>query len=126
MSYLGDIWEAGSTEDNSVRLRMSESGRRRDIQSYIQRKPGEERYAAKQEFKEIEGGRRNNEQGICPTCNRVRTSPHIEVQGTKIWRDEVSDKRFRNVGAGMSVRMRSGCSNKVQRQKLGIYATEYK
>jgi hypothetical protein len=46
------------------------------------------------------------------------------VEGTKIWRDGVSDKRFRNVGAGIRVRMRAGCSNKVQRQKLGIYATK--
>jgi hypothetical protein len=61
------------------------------------------------EFKESEGGRMNNEQGICPTCNRVRIKPHIEVEGTKIWRDEVLEKRFRNISAEICVRMRSGC-----------------
>jgi hypothetical protein len=62
----------------------------------------------------LKGGRRNSEQGICPTCNTVRTKPHIQVEGTKIRRDEVSDKRFRNISAHIRVRMRSGCSNKVQ------------
>jgi hypothetical protein len=66
--------------------------RKRHIQNYLPRKQEEEQYGAKCEFKETEGGRRNNGQRICPTCNRVRTKPHIEVEGTKIRRDEVLDK----------------------------------
>jgi hypothetical protein len=67
--YLGDTWKAGRNDDNSIRFRMSGSGRRKDIENYIQREPGEERYGGK-----CKSLRRLN--GVRGTVNRV-FAPHV-------------------------------------------------
>jgi hypothetical protein len=59
----------------------------------------------------LQGVMRNNVQGICPICSREENSSRIlRREGTKIWRDEILDKR--NIDADMSTRKIVGCKDK--------------
>jgi hypothetical protein len=57
-----------------------------------------------------EGVRKNNEQGLCPICDKEKSWSHIlRCEGIKIWRDQVLDKRFRNRSRNKGT---VGCKNK--------------
>jgi hypothetical protein len=46
----------------------------------------------------LKGIRKNVEIGICPICRKEEESSHIfRCDGTKMWREEILDKRFWNI-----------------------------
>jgi hypothetical protein len=50
--------------------------------------------------------------GICPMCSKEETWSHIlRCAGTKISRDEVADRRCRNMNAEIGVRRITGHKN---------------
>jgi hypothetical protein len=95
----------------------------RHIQNYIERKQERNIMVENKSLRRLKGVGGTMNRGFAPHIT-VRTKPHIEVEGTTIRRDEVSGKRFRNISAGIYVKMRAGCSNKVQWQKFRIYVEE--
>jgi hypothetical protein len=44
----------------------------------------------------------------------------LRCEGTKIWRDQILDKRFRNIGARIGIRRILGCNKKEQCQNIGL------
>jgi hypothetical protein len=55
--------------------------------------------------RKLKGIRRNDGKGISPICNKERNRSHIpRCEGTKIWRDQTLDKRFRNIDAEIFIR----------------------
>jgi hypothetical protein len=45
------------------------------------------------------GVRMISEQEICPICSKEDWCPTLRCGGTKIWKHQILDKRFRNVDA---------------------------
>jgi hypothetical protein len=75
---------------------------------------------------EIEGIRKNVKIGICPICRKEEELSHIlRCDGTKMWREEILDKRFWNIDPEIGIRT-AGCKNKEIRQKLGLYLSRYR
>jgi hypothetical protein len=50
----------------------------------------------------------------------------VRYKGTQIWRDEISDERFRNIYAEMCIRRMIECKNIGQWQKTGTHIIRYK
>jgi hypothetical protein len=53
----------------------------------------------------LKGVRRNNEQRVCSMCSKEEDWGHVlRCEGTNIWRDEILDKKFRNVDTEIGIR----------------------
>jgi hypothetical protein len=50
----------------------------------------------------------------------------LRSDGTKIWREEILDKSFRNTDAEMGHRRTVECKNKEKLHKMGINMIKYK
>jgi hypothetical protein len=55
-----------------------------------------------------------------------RASLGAEARGTKMWREEILDKRFWNIDSEIGIRTITGCKNKDMWQKLGLYLSRYR
>jgi hypothetical protein len=69
----------------------------------------------------LKGIRKNAEIGICPICRKEELSHILRCDGTKMWREEILDKRFWNIDPEIGIRKIAGSKNKVIWQKLGLY-----
>jgi hypothetical protein len=70
----------------------------------------------------LKGIRKNVEIGISPICRKEEELSHIlRCDGTKMWREEILDKRFWNIDPEIGIRKIVGSKNKEMWQKLGLY-----
>jgi hypothetical protein len=61
----------------------------------------------------LNGIRKNVEIGICPICRKEEELSHIlRCDGTKMWREEILDKRFWNIDPEIGIRKIAGCKNR--------------
>jgi hypothetical protein len=67
----------------------------------------------------LKGIRKNVEIGISPICRKEEELSHIlRCDGTKMWREEILDKRFWNIDPETGIRKIAGRKNKEMWQKL--------
>jgi hypothetical protein len=59
--------------------------------------------------------------GFISYVTKKKTTATLRCEGTKIWRREISNKRFQNIDAEIDIRRIKGCQNKEEWQKIGIY-----
>jgi hypothetical protein len=89
----------------------SPTERRRYVQTYAQGRKG---IVEKGVWRLILVSR-NNVQGIRSTCSKGERWKHLFMCGGKlIWRDEVLDKKFRNIDLEKGARKMVVCKNKEQ------------
>jgi hypothetical protein len=71
---------------------------------------------------------KNAEIGICPICRKEEEMSHIlRCDGTKMWREEILDKRFWNIDPEIRIRKIAQCKLKsTVWQKLGLYLSSYR
>jgi hypothetical protein len=80
----------------------------------------------------LKGIRKNVEIGICPICRNEEELSHIlRCDGTKMWREEILNKRSRNIDPEIginkiAINKIAGCKNKEMWQKLGLYLSRYR
>jgi hypothetical protein len=74
----------------------------------------------------LKGIRKDVEIGICPICKKEGLSHILRCDGTKMWREEILDKRFWNIDPEKGIRKIAGCKNKEIWQKLGLYLSRYR
>jgi hypothetical protein len=75
----------------------------------------------------LKGIRKNVEIGICPICREEEELSHIlRCDGTKMWREEILDKRFWNIDPEIGIGKIAGCKNKEMWQELGLYLSRYR
>jgi hypothetical protein len=75
----------------------------------------------------LKGIRKNVEIGICPICRKEEELSHIlRCDGTKMWKEEILDKRFWNIDPEIGIRKIAGSKNKDIWQKLGLYLSRYR
>jgi hypothetical protein len=64
------------------------------------------------------GVRRNNEPGIFVIYRKEEYLSHLLIcEGTKMWRDEILDRRFKNIKVEICIRRKAVCKNIEQWQK---------
>jgi hypothetical protein len=67
-----------------------------------------------------------NEEEYCLIRSKEEFWGHILIcGGTRFTRDEILDKRIRNISAEIGVMRIIGCKNEEQWQKIGLYIIEY-
>jgi hypothetical protein len=75
----------------------------------------------------LKGIRKNVEIGICPIHRKEEELSHIlRCDGTKMWREDILDKKFWNIDPEIGIRKIARCKNKDMWQKLGLYLSTYR
>lgn len=75
---------------------------------------------------ETEEDQEEKEQRTCPVCNKIGDWSHVlKCEGTKISRNQILNKRFRNMHTEITIRI-VGLKNEDQLQKIGKCVIKYK
>jgi hypothetical protein len=64
----------------------------------------------------LKGIRKMQKLEFAPICRKEEESSHIlRCDGTKMWREEILDKRFWNIDPEIGIRKIAGCKNRYGR-----------
>jgi hypothetical protein len=59
----------------------------------------------KMEVRRLKGVRKDNEHRVCPICSKAEVWGHmLRCEGTKIWRNQILGKRFKNIDPEIEIR----------------------
>jgi hypothetical protein len=74
----------------------------------------------------LKGTRKHVEISICPIYRKKKLGHILRRNETKMWREEILDKRFWNIDSGVGTTKTEECKNNEMWQKLALYLNKYR